>query len=74
MLALTALAHQIVTPRDVIDEKNIIAEENYRLSETHAGDLVVFGKAIGLDAASQVTAAPPSSATRFASAGKSAAI
>ncbi len=35
VLALTALTHQIVAPRDVIDEKNIIAEETYRLSDTH---------------------------------------
>ena len=55
VLALTALAHQIVIPRDVIDQNNIIAKENYRLTETHPGDLVVLGTSISLDDTSRVT-------------------
>ncbi len=55
VLVLTTLARQIVAGRDVVDENNIIAQEDYRLNDTHSGDLVVFGSNINLAETSHVT-------------------
>ncbi len=54
VVALTVLAHQLVAQRDVIDEQNVIAGNDYRLSGTHSGDLVVLANSIALSKTSAV--------------------
>ena len=41
--------------RTLVDDKNVILQSNYRLSDTHDDSLVVFGSVVELDAGSRVT-------------------
>lgn len=55
VLVLTALSRSIVAQHDFVDEQNVIAKDDYRLTGTHTGDLVVIGNHVTLADGSHVT-------------------